>query len=177
MKLDLHTHCLEATSFARPDARVAERIVTRIKEQGLDGIAITDHSELGTEFACKIKDILAGSSHNEITIIIGAEVSRGPYHIVELYLRDNCTFRFIAHPGSHSLRLLEQEYSDYLNGIHGMEIENGNYWVDSEEAVEFARNHGLLLLSNSDAHNLADIGRHYNEIDPEELYLRANGGG
>lgn len=168
---------MEASNFAHPDARVAERILIKIKEKGLDGIAITDHAELGTKFAYQVKDIVARLFHNETVILIGSEVSRGPYHIVELYLDKNCTFRFIAHPGLHSLRLLEQEYADYLNDIHGIEIENGNYWIDAEEAKEFACRHALLLLSNSDAHSLVDIGQHYNEIDLEELRFRAKGGG
>ncbi len=175
-KLDLHTHCVEACNFARPNARTADEILTRVKQKGLDGIAITDHAELGTRFACELKDVVGHLCQNEILIIVGSEVTRGPYHIIELYLDKNCTFRFIAHPGSPSLQLLEQEYAHYLNGIHGVEIENGNYWVDEEETRRFAQRHGLLLLSNSDAHSLIDIGRHYNEVDLDELYFRANGG-
>ncbi len=173
----MHTHCLEASNFAHPDARVVERIFLWVKQRGLNGIAITDHAELGTEFACQVKDIVAHLFHNEIVIITGSEVSFWPYHIVELYLPDNCTFRFVAHPSLQSLRLLEQKYPDYMARIHGVEIENGNYWIEEEEVKEFARRHRLLPLSNSDAHCLVDIGRHYNEINLEELCFRANGGG
>lgn len=168
---------MEACNFARPNARTADEILTRVKQKGLYGIAITDHAELGTRFACELKDVGACRFHNQILIIVGSEVTRRPFHIVELYLDKNCTFRFIAHPGSHSLRLLEQEYADYLNGIHGVEIENGNYWVDAEETKRFAQRHDLLLLSNSDAHSLIDIGRHYNEVSLDELHFRANGDG
>ena len=170
----MHTHCLEAINFARPDARVAGRIVTRVKEQGLDGIAITDHAP-GTSFAYQIRDIVARTFNNGVVIIPGSEVCQWPYHVVELYLPGDCTFRFIAHPSLHSLQLLEQEYASYIAGIHGVEIENGNYWIDKEEVTEFAHRHGLLLLSNSDAHSLTDIGRHYNEVDMEGLCSRAKG--
>ena len=38
LKLDLHTHCLEATAFAPPTVEIVDKIVTRVKECGLDGI-------------------------------------------------------------------------------------------------------------------------------------------
>jgi PHP family Zn ribbon phosphoesterase len=38
---------------------------------------------------------------------------------------------------------------------------------------ELAEKHDLLLLTNSDAHSLADIGTYHNEIDIEVLCARA----
>jgi PHP family Zn ribbon phosphoesterase len=35
-----------------------------------------------------------------------------------------------------------------------------------------AKKHDLLLLTNSDAHSLADIGHYHNEIDIEDLCSR-----
>jgi PHP family Zn ribbon phosphoesterase len=44
--------------------------------------------------------------------------------------------------------------------------------IDKSKVREVAEKHGLLLLSNSDAHYVSDIGRYYNEISLEELYAR-----
>jgi PHP family Zn ribbon phosphoesterase len=45
--------------------------------------------------------------------------------------------------------------------------------MDGAKIREVAEKHDLLLLANSDAHFLSDIGKHYNEIEIEELYARA----
>ncbi len=168
MKLDLHTHCFEATNCSRPDVKVVGKIVARVKERGLDGIAITDH--LNKEYAYQVMEIVERSFNNEVIIIPGQEVRRGYYHIVELYLPGNCTFRFIAHPGDFSSPV------DDIEEIHGVEIENGISVINTEKVREVAQRHGLLLLSNSDAHSLSDIGKHYNDIDLEKLQSRARTG-
>jgi PHP family Zn ribbon phosphoesterase len=46
--------------------------------------------------------------------------------------------------------------------------------MDDEMIRGLAEKHDLLLLTNSDAHSLADIGHYHNEIDLEELCSRAN---
>ena len=44
--------------------------------------------------------------------------------------------------------------------------------IDTEKAMESARQYKLLTLSNSDAHTLSDIGKHYNNVILPELSLR-----
>ena len=53
VKMDLHTHIWEAFNFQPPSLSIAEKLVARIKESGIDGIAITDHHnwEWGRNFA------------------------------------------------------------------------------------------------------------------------------
>ena len=43
LKLDLHTHVWEAFNFQPPSVEIAEKVVRKIKEAGIDGIGITDH--------------------------------------------------------------------------------------------------------------------------------------
>jgi histidinol phosphatase-like PHP family hydrolase len=45
--------------------------------------------------------------------------------------------------------------------------------MDQAAIRKVARKHNLLLLQNSDAHSLRDIGKYYNEITIEELCARA----
>lgn len=168
LKLDLHTHCYEASGFCDPTLDSVEEIVANITAHGLDGIAITDH--YNKSFGYKVKDIVERFFNSTVLIIPGQEVEEWPVEIVELYLPCNATFRFVAHPGYPG------DFVKNAHGVHGIEIENGghNWHMDKRAIKKVATSCGLLLLSNSDAHYLEDIGRFYNEITLKELYKRAN---
>jgi len=163
LNLDLHTHCLEAVGFSDPSIDVVARIIAAIKAKGLDGIAITDHAR--QRFARKVKAVVETHFDNTVLIIPGQEIDYGPTEIVELYLPGNCLFRFIAHPGYPG--------SLTLNGdkVQGIEMENGghNWHMEKDKIIQFAHEHNLLLLKNSDAHYLEDIGKCYNELSWETL--------
>jgi histidinol phosphatase-like PHP family hydrolase len=92
--------------------------------------------------------------------------------VVELYLPGDVTFRFIAHPGHPYVKNLDSLIDD---GIHGIEFRNPLHDEDMDKVRirELAEKHDLLLLSNSDAHDLSDIGKYYNDIGIEELCARA----
>jgi len=167
LRLDLHTHCREATSFAHPDIEVVRKIADTVKKKGLDGIAITDHVD--KDYAFQMQELARRHLDNAVIIIPGQEINRGLQHVIELYLPDNIVFRFIAHPGYPSSRWAKESS---LDDIHGVEIANGNWDVDQNMVREVARKYGLTLLSNSDAHHLDRIGLHYNEIDLHELCAR-----
>ncbi len=174
MKLDLHTHCLEATRYMPASVETVEEIVAAVKASGMDGIAITEHDN--KEYGYKVKEIVERSFGNEIVIIPGQEIlirlERFYEEIVELYLPDGSTFRFVAHP-VHSANLVinsgEFQGIEVANSWHGTEI-------NAEEVRKLAERYDLLLLSNSDAHYLKHIGRVYNEIELEELCVRARAG-
>lgn len=177
MKLDLHTHCREATASPIPTLEIAKRIVTAVKNRGLDGIAVTEHYT--EHYAFELKDIVDRYLDSEILIIPGQEIDRmffgrerGIFHVVELYLPGDITFRFIAHPGHPYVRDLDSCIDGSINGI---EISNPCHddEIDEKTVRQLAEKHDLILLTNSDAHTLSDIGRLYNEIDLDELYARA----
>jgi len=168
--------------MGRPNPTVAsvEELVAAVRTKGLDGIAITDHYTKTNAY--RIRDIVDQHFGGEILIIPGQEISRlfpgTPYyvHVVELYLTPDTTFRFIAHPGHPWVRDLSL-LADA--GIHGIELKNPNYdhEMDEPEIRQMAEKHDLMLLTNSDAHTLTDIGRYYNHCTPEELLARAARGG
>lgn len=164
LKLDLHTHCLEAVHFARPEPKTVARILEAVRARGLDGIAITDHSELGDGFAYAVQQAVEQYFPGEALVIPGRELRRGFHHIVELDLPGGLIFRFLAHPGRNLSAL-----DGYLKNIHGLEVENGNQTIARAGVTAFAQQHDLLLLSNSDAHSLSDIGLHHTETSLEEL--------
>jgi histidinol phosphatase-like PHP family hydrolase len=169
LKLDLHTHCGEATALYSPTLDIVKEIVAVVKARGLDGIAITEH--YNKAYGYKVQEMVAHHLKGEILIIPGREIDKGLLHVVELYLPDDVTFRFIAHPGYPHVRDLEAQIGD----IHGIELRNPLHDDEMDEARirALAEKYDLLLLTNSDAHFLDDVGKYYNEIDIEELCARA----
>lgn len=178
MKLDLHTHCREAVGRPNPTPEIVRRIIVAVKDRGLDGIAITEHY---TEaYAYEVKEIVHRDFNDEILIIPGREIDRvflgadkGVFHLVELHLPGDVTFRFVAHPGHPYI----SDLGSHIDGdIHGLELRNPEHDHEMNENMirGLAERHDLLLLTNSDAHSLADIGTYYNEIDVEVLRARAS---
>jgi histidinol phosphatase-like PHP family hydrolase len=168
LKLDLHTHCRQA-NLNVPDVMTGVlRIVSSIQARGLHGIAITDHWQ--TKYAFRVKEIVDCLFNNSVLIIPGQEVIRQHQHVIELYLQNGYIFRFIAHPPSYSC-----QWYKHLEGIHGVEVRNCNeeHVIDEAKVREVAQVNDLLILSNSDAHELENIGLCYNEIEMTELYARA----
>lgn len=148
-----------------------------VKSRGLDGIAVTEHYTHA--YAYQVRDIVRQCFDDEILIIPGKETDRvflgiekGVFHVVELHLPGDAIFRFIAHPGHPHVRNLEAHIDDT---IHGLEIANPAHDndIDHDLIRKLAKKHDLLLLTNSDAHSLSDIGHYHNEIDIEELCFRA----
>jgi histidinol phosphatase-like PHP family hydrolase len=155
--------------------------VAAVKRKGLDGIAVTEH--FTNYYGHKVKEIIDTEFDDKVAVVPGQEVARmlsggerGVIHVVELYLPDNLIFRFIAHPGHPYVKDLSQYIDD---GIHGIELKNPLHDGDglTEEQVEaLAKKYDLILLTNSDAHRLEDIGTYHNEIEIEELCALARKG-
>lgn len=165
LKLDLHTHCFEATGYRQVTEEIVKKVVTRIKARGLDGIAVTEHAD--KSYGLQFQEI-AHRLFPEVLIIPGQEVSQWPVQVVELYLPGELTFRFLAHPG-YPGELVS------VDGLHGIEIDNPlhSWHINRDKVMAIAEKYDLLLLSNSDAHTVDDIGQCYNEISLEELCARA----
>lgn len=159
LKIDLHTHCGEALDNQAPGTRVVAEIIQAVKQRGLDGIAITEHKTF--RYGSAVKTVVEAHFPDAgIIIIPGREIEFGyGFHVVELQLPNNGVFKFLAHPK----KVLEN-----LDGICGIEIENGMNGVNAAVALEMANKHNLVLLKNSDAHRLEDIGTFYNEIEIDD---------
>ena len=120
----------------------------------------------------KVKEIVDRYFDGQLLIIPGEEINKGSLHVVLLYLPGGLTFRFAVHPGYPKADDFSTEIDD---SIHGIELRNPMHDHEMDQAVirKVARKHNLLLLQNSDAHSLSDIGKYYNEITIEELCARA----
>ena len=171
MKIDLHTHCLESTGDPVPKVETVRKIIAHIKERGLDGIAITDHDK--KDYAFRVKEVVDRHFPDEVIIIPGQEISFRRQHIVELYMPNDSVFRFCAHPffGNNFKDFMEQE----ADKIHGIEIKNAAWQLQEDRIREVASKFDLVILENSDAHSISEIGFHYNRIDLQVLHDRCNG--
>ena len=168
LKLDLHTHCFEAESIISPQlvtVSVVEKIISCVLAKGLDGIAITEHHN--KDFGTVAKMIISRQCNDQIMIIPGWEIFLQSVHVVELFLPADRVFRFLPHP--IYLDYLERSFD--FSQVQAIEIKNYHYdqFLDKPRIKAIAEKYVLLLLSNSDAHELTDIGYHYNEISLEEL--------
>lgn len=171
MKLDLHTHCFEATCVYKPTPESVEKIVAAARARGLDGIGITEH--YNKAYGYRVRDIVEQHFPGQMLIIPGQEIDKGRLHVVELYLPGGRTFRFVAHPGYPRT---DDFTADIDGSLHGIEVRNPTHddVMDQQAIRDAAVKHNLLLLSNSDAHFLSDIGKYHNEITLEELCARAS---
>ena len=166
LKLDLHTHCYEATNYTPPTPEIVQRIITRIKARGLDGIAITEHSDKSYGF--KVMEMVERLFNNEVLILPGQEIDIQMRQEVEIYLPDDYAFRFLAHPGYPG-------GFNVVEGVQGIEIQNDlhDWHINKKRVTEVAQEKNLLLLSDSDAHDLNKIGTYFNEITLDELFARS----
>lgn len=166
LKLDLHTHCYEATNYTPPTPEIVQRIIGRIKARGLDGIAITEHSDKSYGF--KVMEMVERLFNNEVLILPGQEIDIQMRQEVEIYLPDGFAFRFLAHPGYPG-------GFNVVDGVQGIEIKNDlhDWHINQKRVTEVATEKGLLLLTNSDAHDLNKIGAYFNEISIDELCARS----
>ena len=175
VKLDLHTHVWEAFNFQDPTPAMARQVVAKIKDRGIDGIAITDHRN--KEWAYRFRDMVDLEYPGEVIIIPGWEIEVRPaqnpfseYQIAELFLPGGGTFRSYCHPGYYSPDIIIEA------GVHAIEIDNyiHNWHIRKSQVAEVAEAHDLMVLEVSDAHNLENIGLRYTEVDLQELYRRAD---
>ena len=174
VKMDLHTHIWEAFNFQPPSLSIAEKVIARIKESGIDGIAITDHHNW--EWGVELGELIEENFPGEVIIIPGWEVEIRPpsnpfaeYQVSELLLPEGGVFRIYCHPGYYSPNIVIEE------NVHAIEIDNyGHNWhIRKQQVREVADAHSLMTLEVSDAHVLENVGVRYSEVELEELYRRA----
>ncbi len=136
LKLDLHTHCFEATGQRWVDVNVVERLINQIKARGLDGIAVTEHHD--KRYGMQAKEI-AEQYFDSVLIIPGREVDEGINQVVELFLPNGSMFRFVAHP-----RYLGSLKID--GRVQGIEVKNAlhNGEINEEKVREAVNAVGTL---------------------------------
>lgn len=159
-----------------PEVDLVREIVEKVKGRGLDGIAITEHDD--KEYGYRVKKIVEDRLDSQILIIPGWEITveeTGWAEMVELFLPDNLVFRFLPHPSYPYPG--DNGFKFDMNLIQGIEIGNALHdrQINKKKVEEISQRYNLVLLNNSDAHTMDDIGSYHNEITLEELSSLAKG--
>ncbi|MEM3737038.1 MAG: CehA/McbA family metallohydrolase [Candidatus Bathyarchaeia archaeon] len=176
LKLDLHVH----TVYSLDSYITLEEAIERAKEQGLDGVAITDHN------TTKVCNRLPNNSG--LIIVPGIEVSSLGAHILGLGIRDNIPrsmpaaetveaihslggVAVIAHPTS-ILKGAKEETIKLARPDAIETVNSSTIWPFSTKmSRRLAEKLALPQTGGSDAHTPKSIGTAYTRIDVDRPTL------
>ena len=174
LKLDLHTHIWEASSFEKPSVETAYKVINQCKKIGIDGIAITDHDHAHPDLlkiTFEYYEIFNKHFPNEILVFPGREIELHmkhdyfqTYEVGEFLLPNGQLFRNYCHPGhpSQQIEIYHIQSIEINNAIH-------NWHINKNQVRELADKHNLFLTEVSDAHEIDDIGKNFIEINLDDL--------
>lgn len=165
MQFDLHVH----TTFSSCSCLPLEQLIHRAREQGLDGIVVTDHDTMEAGTA-----IREGLLPNGLVVIIGMEYTTpqgdfliyGPFENIPAGLAAWELLSLVSDRGgvaiaAHPMRTTRPVQPEILKQGLCPIIESYNGRNTTEEnlkASRFAQDHGLLETGSSDAHSEEEIG-------------------
>ncbi len=148
-------------------------MLRRARSNGLSAVAITDHETIeGAKRAAAL------NSDPGLTVIVGEEVRTDAGDIVGLFLERGIRSRkalevareikeqgglvLLPHPFGYGVRNYDEALLEQVDLI---EIRNGRTHGERlGEVLEIARRHRMVVVGNSDAHFVADIGRTRNYV-------------
>lgn len=169
---DLHVHSSRSSdSDLAPGAAIS-----RARELGLRGIAITDHDRLtmirpapadlilvpGAELSTEWGDLLAlgiselPDADLSVPEMIGSIHSQGGVAVV-------------PHPFSDAPYAMNERLFDVLDLVDGLEVTSPKRSVDNRRARKVAAQNRKARVGGSDAHSLADMGRGWTACDSPDV--------
>jgi len=169
---DLHVH-----SSRSQDSDLAPGVaISRARELGLRGMAITDHDRLtiirpapvdlvlvpGAELSTEWGDLLALG----ISELPGADLSV-PEMIVSIHSQGGVAV--VPHPFSDAHYAMNERLFDVLDLIDGIEVTSPKTSVDNRRARQVAAQNRKARVGGSDAHSLADMGRGWTACDSPDV--------
>jgi predicted metal-dependent phosphoesterase TrpH len=169
---DLHVH-----SNRSQDSDLAPgAAISRARELGLRGIAITDHDRLtvirpapadlvlvpGAELTTEWGDLLALG----ISELPGADLSV-PEIIGSIHSQGGLAV--VPHPFSEAPYAMNERLFDVLDLIDGLEVTSPKMSVDNRRARKVAGQNRKARVDGSDAHSLADMGRGWTACDSPDV--------
>ena len=175
-RIDLHMH-----TWVSPDSKTdPEALIERVREIGLNRIAVTDHNTIaGALEAHRLAPdlVIVGE---EIETETGGELIA--YFVQEAVpphlpvqetirrLREQGAVISISHP-LDSLRgsaLGEKVTLEIIEQVDALEVFNARCLraADNTRAAELAKRYGKAVTAGSDAHTLGELGRGYLTLPP-----------
>jgi len=169
MILDLHCHTSWSFDCSMDPAKVARLARAR----GLDGIAITDHNEIGG--ALEVRRAAAG----DLLVIVGEEIDTAAGDVIGLFLQEKIDafdpleairaihgqggVAVLPHPFAKTASIDERvaralDACEGFNARHSKEalVEGGPV---EDRVARLAREYDLALTAGSDAHFAREVGR------------------
>jgi histidinol phosphatase-like PHP family hydrolase len=177
LKLDLHTHPIEALKekmgikgILDINKEVAFEIVKAIKTAGLNGIAITEHSNFNYSWVTCM-EIMDQFPAERLILLPGAEIDYNGQQLLQLYIPDRYRrripffqgkewFWILAHPGYYNPLDM-----DSIRRIEIDAIEEKSIHGEFSLARPISQERNLPTSRSSDAHKLEDIGRFSTEVE------------
>ena len=165
---DLHVHTTRSTdSSLRPGAAVS-----RARELGLRGMAITDHDRI----------TVLETAHPELALVPGAELSTDwgdllALGISELPERDLSVPKIVEcihaqggvavvpHPFTGAPNAMNDRVLDIIDIIDGLEVTSPRKSANNRRARKVAQDHRKALVGGSDAHAPEEMGRGWTVCD------------
>ncbi len=176
MKVDLHLHAMERSRCARNSE---EEMICAAIEFGLDGIAFTDHhkfmslkrlQELNENYAPFriFRGIEISVLEGEDIVVFGVyspklESNNWHYNDLHDFIREKGGFMALVHPFRHR----DHIGVDFENlPTDAIEIQSLNTGAcDRDNILSLINRLGIYPFSNSDAHNIRNVGIFYNKLD------------
>lgn len=159
LRLDLHAHPFEALRYPEVEPTVVQKICQEAQNKGLDGLAVTEHDSPSLGFRARE---MADRQGMGLLIIPGQEIKIKGHHVVELYMFGRCA-RILVHP-------VDLPPDDLR--IDAVEIASVKGRFDSPKVMEYVNRRGMLVVSNSDAHYLSELGAYSTLLNLEDLFFR-----
>ncbi len=161
MELDLHVHSRYSyDSLLRP-----EKILSRAKEIGLSGVAVTDHGTIqGALRAHRI------NRDEEFSVIIGCEILTDIGDILGLFLHEEIRSASFAEVideirSQDGIAVLPHPFKghrlsdDVIRAIDAVEVFNARVSeTQNVQSQELASRYGLPVSAGSDAHTSVEVG-------------------
>ena len=179
VRIDLHIHTRHSHDSAAP----VSSVIQRCRDSGLGLVAVTDHDNIRGGLEAREK--AAG-----FPVIVGAEIKTSKGDILGLFLEEPVPARLspvetvkrvkdqgglvgVPHPFDRlrptamgARALLEiMPWVDFLEGYNAHTFLSR----DNERGVDFAVDHSLPVVANSDSHSALELGRTYTEVPAVEL--------
>lgn len=182
MRIDLHVHTRERSSCAHS---TTEEMIRAAIEADLDGVVLTDHDRLVPKERLRYLN----AKYEPFRVFGGVEVTTRGEHILVLGIEDPAIERgYWDYPELHRF-VIEREgflavahpyrFDPHQVGVdlerfppHGLELCSRNTPRSAKPRIrELSEALQVVLLSNSDAHHVSDVGRYYNALDrdPEDI--------
>jgi predicted metal-dependent phosphoesterase TrpH len=162
MKIDIHTHSSYSDGLNTP-----EELIRHAKKIGLDGIAITDHNEIGGSVKALEYD------SDEFMVIPGIEISADDGHILALNITEHVDRSLTAEEtldrvhelggiaiAAHPYDRLRSGVGDLIYELNfdAVETVNGHTLSSAKDTGKIADELRMPKVGGSDAHCLDELG-------------------